>query len=428
MRHTGERNYKCYQCQKAFPTPLDLTNHNRRHHEGKPGIPTKPTRKQRRQGFSSRASRVPTVKESEVKPEVTQAEDDEGVFNLNDLPKQTTVFISESTILPDSKLDINKLESGEGITSLDDLDSYELVENVESVNLAKLKTIYIGDGFTVLIGDESVKSIGEIIIKKHQPVVNEEEVVDGEGEEEGEGEGEGEEGDYDIEMVDKNEMPMELPETENKELPVDIANIKVEPGLQAENGTEDAAEPPKKKKKKKEKPHKCPQCLKAFYKMENLEKHMKRHENEQENQQTTTMIKEEPEDSGYEQYVPPKKECDICGMIFKHMSSLRAHAAVHSDARPFTCDVCGRRFKYSRDVHKHKIIHQPDYPYHCEVCYKGFNFKQSFNRHRELHERKPYNNFDCDVCDEKFPTSTDLIRHMHLHLKDKLTNKMLGNI
>lgn len=49
---------------------------------------------------------------------------------------------------------------------------------------------------------------------------------------------------------------------------------------------------------------------------------------------------------------------EACGKTFRHLSSLRSHAKVHTGEKPFRCTECGKRFRYKVDLTRHHRTHR----------------------------------------------------------------------
>ncbi|XP_065346837.1 zinc finger protein 85-like [Cloeon dipterum] len=80
-----------------------------------------------------------------------------------------------------------------------------------------------------------------------------------------------------------------------------------------------------------EKPHKCAQCGKAFFKKSDLTVHTRIHSNDK-------------------PYI-----CGTCGKTFSHVSHIIRHERIHSGVRPYSCDVCGKAFAQSTALRMHKM-------------------------------------------------------------------------
>ena len=105
----------------------------------------------------------------------------------------------------------------------------------------------------------------------------------------------------------------------------------------------------------------CGICDKKFQVETNLEKHMKVH--------TTASY-----------------ACSSCGKKFYDELSLQAHINLHNGATPFNCSFCGKEFSYFADLKKHERVHTGEKPHKCSHCDKSFSDRSALRKHERRHE------------------------------------------
>ncbi|KAG5853576.1 hypothetical protein ANANG_G00027470 [Anguilla anguilla] len=142
-----------------------------------------------------------------------------------------------------------------------------------------------------------------------------------------------------------------------------------------------------------EKPYKCTQCEKCFRQKQALKCHEMVHTGEK-----------------------PYK-CTECGKCFSQNSVLNDHKMIHTGEKPYKCTECGKCFSLRSAFNYHKVIHSSEKPYQCTQCTMCFHSKYGLNRHVRIHTgERPYACIQCDKC---FYTKTDLDRHARIHTGEK---------
>ncbi|GFG33359.1 hypothetical protein Cfor_09990, partial [Coptotermes formosanus] len=73
--------------------------------------------------------------------------------------------------------------------------------------------------------------------------------------------------------------------------------------------------------------------------------------------------------------------CDQCDKAFSKQSSLARHKYEHSGQRPHKCDVCTKAFKHKHHLTEHKRLHSGEKPFQCSKCLKRFSHSGSYSQH-----------------------------------------------
>lgn len=151
-----------------------------------------------------------------------------------------------------------------------------------------------------------------------------------------------------------------------------------------------------------EKQIKCPDCEKTYSNTKKLIWHIRTH-------------------------IEKNFQCPQCPKICTTKITLKRHAAMHSDERPFMCELCGIRTKSKVSIRRHIIgVHemkkQKNYkvrrPLKCPLCDEKFvrlsKMKLHLNEfHAELARSawKRYRSLCCVICYLKFDSTEALEEH-----------------
>ena len=130
-----------------------------------------------------------------------------------------------------------------------------------------------------------------------------------------------------------------------------------------------------------------------------------------------------------------EQKCDICGMTFKRLFSLKSHKRIVHEKILLTCDMCKKEFTTEDSLRSHvNAVHEGIKKWTCEYCNETFGFRTGLYKHiqtnhKALEERQ---NYKCDICFKKFTTSHALKYHksaIHAGIRDlicKYCNKTFG--
>ncbi|XP_034410127.1 uncharacterized protein si:dkeyp-84f3.9 isoform X2 [Cyclopterus lumpus] len=122
---------------------------------------------------------------------------------------------------------------------------------------------------------------------------------------------------------------------------------------------------------------------------------------------------------------PNKYLCPSCGRLFRHMGRLRAHMLTHASGQSYTCSCCGKILENWKKLWHHQRIHrQRRGRFTCPQCGRGFRFVHSYKKHMSehpefqwIHERpkKVFLPYQCEQCRCSFHTLDLLFSHQRCH-------------
>lgn len=134
------------------------------------------------------------------------------------------------------------------------------------------------------------------------------------------------------------------------------------------------------------KPFSCSFCDKVFSSNANKIVHEKLHSNE-------------------------RYPCEQCDYTTNTIQNLKRHMIRHQDVYKYTCATCGQQFKCSGSLKMHQYTHKEN-NFECEQCHKKFSRPQNLKIHIEaIHLQKRYN---CPKCNEEFSTMNCVKKHVKI--------------
>jgi len=104
--------------------------------------------------------------------------------------------------------------------------------------------------------------------------------------------------------------------------------------------------------------------------------------------------------------------CPVCDKRLLHKSSLRNHQRTHTGQRPYVCEICAIGFKERYHLKKHDLYkHSDELREQCLQCGKRFKDSTAVRAHAKIHsEARPYS---CPRCGKTFKTTECLWHHSH---------------
>ncbi|XP_053463112.1 zinc finger protein 575 isoform X2 [Nycticebus coucang] len=140
-----------------------------------------------------------------------------------------------------------------------------------------------------------------------------------------------------------------------------------------------------------QRPHRCPDCDKAFSYPSKLATHRLAH--------------------GGARPHP----CPDCPKAFSYPSKLAAHRLTHSGARPHPCPHCPKAFGHRSKLAAHLWTHAPARPYPCPDCSKSFCYPSKLAAHRHTHHATDSRPYSCPHCPKAFSFPSKLAAHRLCH-------------
>ncbi|XP_050079138.1 zinc finger protein 845-like [Anopheles maculipalpis] len=166
-----------------------------------------------------------------------------------------------------------------------------------------------------------------------------------------------------------------------------------------------------------EKPYKCSYCPKTFRGQTALNCHIFRHTNEGAKCPvclkvfaTSSIVKQHRKQVHTNERL---NVCNLCGMTYKHLKSLRLHLRNHQKR---VCPECGVGFDSVYAMLKHRKSHTKEkLPYKCEHCDRAFEDRSKLASHENLRGRR----FQCELCCHSFNKPDYLTNHQRrVHWKE----------
>ena len=161
----------------------------------------------------------------------------------------------------------------------------------------------------------------------------------------------------------------------------------------------------------------CSYCDQKFYRLGRLKAHEARHRGDF-NYTCDVCGKGYQVQESYNAHVrshiglPPDNGnlCSTCGFVCTTRKGLIKHQrTMHDRIEEFCCTVCGVTFRHKSSLVYHMNRHRPDEKFKCMLCKKVFTCHSNLIRHARIHTgEKPYS---CDVCGKRFNQSQTVKSH-----------------
>ncbi|XP_049616696.1 zinc finger protein 84 isoform X1 [Syngnathus scovelli] len=170
-----------------------------------------------------------------------------------------------------------------------------------------------------------------------------------------------------------------------------------------------------------EKPFLCSQCGKAFLSQGELSKHQRSHTDERpfgcplcpkRFKSKKTQREHAVSHTGARPY-----PCTYCNKGFAKATALTRHHLIHTGERPFPCGYCDKAFLTPGEAQLHRRVHTGERPYACDACQLRFKSSSELAWHKRGHSgvaKPPKPN--CDVCRKSFASKAKLKKHMETHV------------
>jgi uncharacterized Zn-finger protein len=131
----------------------------------------------------------------------------------------------------------------------------------------------------------------------------------------------------------------------------------------------------------------CNKCDKAFNTLFEIKSHLVKHSNERPFNCTICRTKFKRKDAlvkhmqSIHTYSEILLECEICGKLVRHQSTLRNHMRSHSNIRDFKCQMCNKSFKRRDHLKEHLLTHNTYSAFKCVLCNKRYKLEKYLRRH-----------------------------------------------
>ena len=122
-----------------------------------------------------------------------------------------------------------------------------------------------------------------------------------------------------------------------------------------------------------------------------------------------------------------KKDCDVCGKVFKRPGLLKQHIVVHTGEKPHICEVCGKAFGHKTALNTHYYTHKGYKPQKCLFCKSSFWLISQCKAHMKAehdfvdHKLKQA----CPHCDKRFKHLSGLRLHLDEYHPEKVQGPKL---
>lgn len=122
---------------------------------------------------------------------------------------------------------------------------------------------------------------------------------------------------------------------------------------------------------------------------------------------------------------PRRYLCPGCGRLFRHMGRLRAHMLTHAPGQSYSCACCGKTLESWKKLWHHQRVHRHRRGrFTCPQCGRGFRFVELYRKHMSEHPdfewiqvrpRKASLPYQCEHCRCSFRTLDLLFSHQLCH-------------
>ncbi|GBP42755.1 Zinc finger protein 208 [Eumeta japonica] len=107
-------------------------------------------------------------------------------------------------------------------------------------------------------------------------------------------------------------------------------------------------------------------------------------------------------------------KCAKCQKVFRFRNQLVNHdKRVHLKEKNITCDLCGDKFFDRHLLKLHMVRHSNTKPFHCDLCKKSFPRKRALEIHTRIHTND--RRCVCKECGKAFIQTASLKLHIRVH-------------
>ncbi|KAF9419627.1 hypothetical protein HW555_003905 [Spodoptera exigua] len=121
--------------------------------------------------------------------------------------------------------------------------------------------------------------------------------------------------------------------------------------------------------------------------------------------------------------------CEVCGYKAFNLDCLKRHMVRHNDARPFTCEICNKTFRRKKNLLSHRRLHKADTANNVFGLSPVSNLRRLISIILEYSTIMPFkwylNRYRCFYCDHTFVHSSELKQHSRNHIDIKLKDYLL---
>lgn len=131
--------------------------------------------------------------------------------------------------------------------------------------------------------------------------------------------------------------------------------------------------------------HKCKLCGKVYRRPDIFRRHMEQHEGSTKN--FTCEICNKSYAIAYKwghmrsHTNTRKKQCTVCGALYRTMYGLNMHMMMHTGEKPYHCKYCQKYFRTKSFLNAHVRLHTGDFIHYCKPCKKGYIDVNGLHKH-----------------------------------------------